>query len=324
MADDEINPRKQAAVDFLQLAISGRIEEACVKYVDMQGRHHNFYFPAGFPALEKAMIANHIQFPPKQLTVRNVLSEGDLVAVHSHIVLEAGGTSMAAVHLFRFDGDKIVELWDIGQSVPPELPNEDGHSRGRTMRKLVFAINVSLDGFADHTVAMADDELHDFFTSWMDTIDAVLFGRATYQLFQSFWPHAPEDTQSTESMIAFAHKINTVPKIVFSNTLRDVDWNNTRLVKKDMVGEVTRLKQEDGGNLSVGGISLIQTFMNLKMVDEYWLLVQPVIWGQGKRLFAGVSDRFDYMLADSKTFRSGVVVLHYSMNQNRARREDHP
>lgn len=179
------------------------------------------------------------------------------------------------------------------------------------MRKLVFSINVSLDGYADHTVAIADDELHDFYTSQMDTLDTVLFGRLTYQLFESFWPLAPGDPQSTKSMVEFAQKINAIPKIVFSNTLDHAGWNNTKLVKGNMVDEVIKLKQGAGKNMSVGGISAAQALMNLSLIDEYWLLVQPVIVGKGSRLFEGVNDRHDLKLVDTKTFHSGVVVLHY-------------
>jgi len=179
------------------------------------------------------------------------------------------------------------------------------------LSKLVFAINVSLDGCADHTVAIADDELHDFYARWMEAIGAVLFGRITYQLLESYWPQAPEDPHSTPSEVAFAGAINAVPKVVFSKTLREVSWNNTRLVNGDMVKEVARLKQEGGKAMSVGGISLIRTLLNLGMIDEYWLLIHPLIWGQGRRLFEGVTERHAARLADSMIFRSGVVVLHY-------------
>jgi predicted SnoaL-like aldol condensation-catalyzing enzyme len=122
----DIQARKQAAVQFLQLVETGDIDKAYQKYVDMQGKHHNPLFPAGFPALKQAMIENHAQFPNKQLTVKNVLGDGDLVAVHSHIVPSPGEKGVAAVHLFRFQGDKIVELWDYGQPVPTDSPNMDG------------------------------------------------------------------------------------------------------------------------------------------------------------------------------------------------------
>jgi dihydrofolate reductase len=179
------------------------------------------------------------------------------------------------------------------------------------MRKLIFSMNISLDGVADHTVAIADDELHNFATRLLESVEAVLFGRVTYQLFESYWPVAHEDPQATKSMLEFAHKINTMPKVVFSKTLQQASWNNTQLVKGDAVKEVLKMKQGTGGSLSLGGISLIQTFMKLKLIDEYWLLVHPVIWGRGRRLFEDGYDRLDLKLVDSQTFKSGVVVLHY-------------
>ncbi len=123
---NNIQARKQAAVQFLHLVMAGQIDEAYRRYVDLRGKHHNPFFPAGFPALRKAMNENHIQFPNKQLTVKNVLGDGDLVAVHSHIVLRPSETGIVAVHLFRFHGDKIVEMWDCGQIVPADSPNKDG------------------------------------------------------------------------------------------------------------------------------------------------------------------------------------------------------
>lgn len=120
------NTLKQAAVEFLQLVVAGRIAEAYEKHVDLHGKHHNFFFPAGFPELQQAMIENHAQFANKQFIVKNVLGDGDLVAVHSHIVLRSGDSGMATVHLFRFHEDKIVEMWDVGQPVPAASPNKDG------------------------------------------------------------------------------------------------------------------------------------------------------------------------------------------------------
>jgi predicted SnoaL-like aldol condensation-catalyzing enzyme len=125
-ANDNIQDRKRTAVEFLQLAVSGKIEAAYEKHVDMQGKHHNVYFGAGFPVLKKAMIENHAQFPAKRLTVRNVLGDGDLVAVHSHLVFGEGEKEMVVVHLFRFSGDRIVEMWDCGQFMPEDFPNKDG------------------------------------------------------------------------------------------------------------------------------------------------------------------------------------------------------
>ncbi len=117
---------KQTAVEFLKLVVGGRINDAYRQYVDMNGKHHNPYFAAGFPSLQQAMIENDRQFPDKQITVHHVLGDGDLVAVHSHVVLKAGEQSFAAVHMFRFSGGKIIEMWDIAQPHPSTLPNADG------------------------------------------------------------------------------------------------------------------------------------------------------------------------------------------------------
>jgi len=117
---------KQAAVDFLRMVVDGHVAEAYRKYVDMQGTHHNAYFPAGFPSLQQAMIDDHTKTPDKRFTVRNVVGEGQFVAVHSRLDFTRDERSYATVHLFRFRGDRIVEMWDIAQSMPLDSPNEDG------------------------------------------------------------------------------------------------------------------------------------------------------------------------------------------------------
>ena len=126
MEDKTTSTRRQAAVQFLQMVVAGDIEEAYRKCVDMKGKHHNFYFPAGFPALQKAMIENHDQFPNKQLFVKKVLEDGDLVAVHSRLILNKEENDMAVLHLFRFEANRIVEMWDIGNTIAADSPNTDG------------------------------------------------------------------------------------------------------------------------------------------------------------------------------------------------------
>jgi predicted SnoaL-like aldol condensation-catalyzing enzyme len=123
---DHAQIHKDSAVQFLKLVVAGRVDEAYQKHVDLRGKHHNPFFTAGFPALQKAMIENNVQFPNKKLTVKHVLSDGELVAVHSHLALRPEEKGVAVVHLFRFEGDRIVEMWDIGQPVPAESPNADG------------------------------------------------------------------------------------------------------------------------------------------------------------------------------------------------------
>ncbi len=185
------------------------------------------------------------------------------------------------------------------------------------MRKIILQMNVSLDGCADHTVAIADDELHEFATRQLDSIDTLLFGRVTYQLMESYWPHAREDPQATGSMIEFADKFNPIPKIVFSKTLREAGGKNTRIISDNVIEEVIKLKRQPGKNLSIGGISICREFMKQGLIDEYLLLVQPVIWGEGRRLFEGLEGRINLKLIDTKTFTSGVVVLRYASGNSK-------
>ncbi len=117
---------KEMAVDFLQLAIAGNIDEAYDSYVNMRGKHHNLYYSADFASLKQGMLENHSQFPNKRLMVKNVLGDGNLVAVHSKLVLKEGEPGMVVVHIFRFENGKIVEMWDVGQAIPAESRNRLG------------------------------------------------------------------------------------------------------------------------------------------------------------------------------------------------------
>ncbi len=126
MTNERASNYKARAVQFLQLVVSGKIDEAYEKYVNLRGKHHNPFFAGGFPALKKAMIENHQQFPNKRLTTKHVLAEGDIVAVHSHIVVKPDEKGLSVVHIFRFENNRIEELWDCGQPIPADSPNADG------------------------------------------------------------------------------------------------------------------------------------------------------------------------------------------------------
>lgn len=120
-----MNP-KEIALQFLKMIEAGNIDDAYQKHAAADGKHHNPFFAAGFPALREGMKENHVQFPNKRIVVKNVIGEDDLVAVHFHVVLNPGDAGIIGVHLFRFQDDKIVELWDCGQPVPDDSPNKDG------------------------------------------------------------------------------------------------------------------------------------------------------------------------------------------------------
>ncbi len=179
------------------------------------------------------------------------------------------------------------------------------------MRKIIFSINITIDGFADHTAGIADDELHDFFTDLLDSADIVLLGRKTYEMMASYWPFADQNPKSTESELRFAEKYNIVSKIVFSKTLKEVKWNNTTLAKSNLIDEVFNLKNQNGKDIFAGSLSIASALAQKNLIDEYWLLIHPVVLGKGKPLFEDLQSKVELKLVETKTFNSGVVVLHY-------------
>jgi len=186
------------------------------------------------------------------------------------------------------------------------------------MRKLIWAINVSVDGFADHTVGTGvDDDLYGFFRDLLDDMDLVVFGRVTYQLMEAAWPNARKDPNATRRTLEFADRFNAIPKVVFSRSLDRAEWNNTRIVHEDMVREVTRLKQQAGKNILVDGISVAQELLGHGMIDEFWFVVHPIVAGKGRRLIDALEDGARLRLLDTRVLGSGAVVLHYENGGSR-------
>ncbi len=179
------------------------------------------------------------------------------------------------------------------------------------MRKVTFSINITIDGFADHTAGIADSELHDFFADLLDSADIVLLGRKTYEMMASYWPFADQDPRNTKSELRFAEKYNSISKLVFSKTLKEVNWTNTTLAKNNLIDEVTKLKNQSGKYIFAGSLSIASALAEKNMIDEYWILVHPIVLGKGKPLFEDLQSRINLKLIETKTFKSGVVVLHY-------------
>jgi predicted SnoaL-like aldol condensation-catalyzing enzyme len=117
---------KDKAIHFLELIIAGKIDEAYELYIEVDGKHHNMYTPAGFGSLQEGMQAAEEQTPNKQFKIRNVFGDNELIAVHSHLIMKPSEPGMATVHMFRFENGKIVEMWDIAQTIPLDMPNNDG------------------------------------------------------------------------------------------------------------------------------------------------------------------------------------------------------
>ena len=181
------------------------------------------------------------------------------------------------------------------------------------MRKLIFAINTTLDGCVDHTKQVADDETHEYFTSLLREVDLGVFGRITYQLMVPFWPEVAKNQSMDKASNEFAKAFVSINKIVFSRTLGSAEDNNTRIVRTNLRDEILKLKQEQGKNILVGGVSIPSQLIELGLVDEYRFVVGPIVAGEGRRLLEGVSlpEGLQLKLVESKIFRSGCVALRY-------------
>lgn len=183
------------------------------------------------------------------------------------------------------------------------------------MRKVIVFNMMTLDGFFEgpnqeidwHNT---DEEFNEFAIEQLATADVLLFGRKTYELMASYWPTPAAVTDDP----IVAGLMNRLPKIVFSKTLSSADWQNTRLVKDNVADEISRLKQQPGKDLFIfGSADLAASLSNLGLIDEYRVIVNPVVLGQGRPLFKGASQQLKLKLLKARTFRSGNVLLYYQL-----------
>jgi len=178
------------------------------------------------------------------------------------------------------------------------------------MKKLFWQMNVTLDSLMegpnqelDSTAEFEDKDFKRYVAEMLNSIDAILLGRVTYELFAGFWPAAtlPE-----------ARRMNELQKIVFSRTLETVEWKNSRLVKGNVADEIAKLKSQPGKEIAVfGSADLASTLMRHGLIDEYRIFVNPVVLGSGTPMFKGIKDRIALKLLQATTMSSGVVALYY-------------
>jgi dihydrofolate reductase len=182
------------------------------------------------------------------------------------------------------------------------------------MRKLIYAINITLDGCCDHTKGIADEETtHEYFTPLMRDVDLFVFGRKTYQLMVPYWPDIAKSHSGTKAENEFADTFDSINRVVFSRSLESAD-GKTRIFPTNLKGEILKLKQEPGKSILVGGVDIPSQLTELGLVDEYRFVVQPIVAGEGRRLLEGMSqpEKLQLKLIDSKTFKSGSVALRYA------------
>jgi dihydrofolate reductase len=181
------------------------------------------------------------------------------------------------------------------------------------MRKLIYSINLTLDGGCDHTNGAPDDDLFEYSTQLVRGADLLVFGRKTYQLMVPYWPDVANNPSETKADREFAETFVSKTKIVFSQSLESAEDKNTTIVRTNLREEVVRLKYEQGKYILVGGVSIPSQLIELGLVDEYRFVFMPIIAGAGRRLLEGISlqEKLRLKLVESTIFRSGFVALRY-------------
>jgi dihydrofolate reductase len=181
------------------------------------------------------------------------------------------------------------------------------------MPKLIAAMNLTLDGYCNHDIMYADDEIHEHYNNLLRNAVILIYGRKTYQLMEAYWPGVVKNPTGNKATDEFGMLINNIPKIVYSRTLTDVSWKNSTLKHEIIKEEILVWKRSttNGKNIVVGSPSLIVELANLNLVDEFQLGVQPIIAGDGLRLFKNISKRIDLELLKTKKFQAGAIMLYY-------------
>jgi dihydrofolate reductase len=178
------------------------------------------------------------------------------------------------------------------------------------MRKVIAAMNMTIDGYCDHTAGLPDEEIHQHYADLLRNAGVALYGRITYQLME-FWRTVLEKPTGDKAMDDFAVAIDGTPKLVFSHTLKSVDWKSAELATKDLETSVLELRQQPGKDIFVCSPSLIVALTQLHLIDEYQLCIHPVIVGSGLPLFKNISEKMILTRVNTKMFGGGSVLHYY-------------
>ena len=181
------------------------------------------------------------------------------------------------------------------------------------MGLLTFSLNITLDGCVDHQEGIADDETHSFFTHLMDEGGAMLWGRVTYEMMESYWPAvARGEVEASPAIKEWAVKLETKPKYVVSATRKNFHWNNTQHIVGDLRTEVQKLKDTTLAGVLLGSGKLAVELDRLDLIDEYIFLVHPRIAGHGPTLYqSGLPSTRQLELVSAKPLRNSAVIMHY-------------
>ena len=188
------------------------------------------------------------------------------------------------------------------------------------MRKIVLTEWITLDGYVagpnndmSFVGQFFDETMGQYESDFLDTGDTVMLGRVTYDSFAGAWPARETDPNTSEDERDYAKRLNAKKKIVFSKTMEKADWNNSEVWKEIDSEKIKALKESDGDDVLIyGSSSIVQQLTNLGLVDEYQLLIHPIVLGSGKPLFKDIKEKKTLKLIGSKSLPSGVILLQYS------------
>ncbi len=181
------------------------------------------------------------------------------------------------------------------------------------MRKVVFGINITADGYCSHEDGIVNNELHQYFTGMLRKTDIILYGRKTYQLMVPYWPDIAKNQSEDEASNEFARVFDSLELLVFSTTLKEISGSKSRIARGTIAEEVNALKNKTGKDIAVGSLSIASQLSDLGLIDEYHFVVHPVVAGKGPRLFESFQSKRSLQLdlVDTKKFQTGVIALHY-------------
>lgn len=172
-------------------------------------------------------------------------------------------------------------------------------------------MNMSLDGFCDHTLITPNYEMTQHYNDLLKESGDLLYGRTTYQLMEDYWPLLVKNPSGDKTEDEFAVLIDNISKVVFSHTLKSVSWKNSRIATRSLEEEIAALRKESGSPIFIGSPGLIAQALELNLVDELQIMVHPLIAGKGLVLFKNISEQINLKLLETKTFNCGAVVLYY-------------
>lgn len=191
------------------------------------------------------------------------------------------------------------------------------HNEDKKMRKLIFFMHTSLDGFVaglkgEMNWIKIDDEIFDFVKTMTDKADTALYGRVTYEMMQNYWPTAGEQPNASKHDKEHSAWYNKVPKVVLSRTISEKGLYNTTVIRDHLAENINKIKNQDGENILIfGSPSASHSLLGLGLIDEFWIFVNSILLGEGIPLFKNVKEMTKLEFIESKTFTCGVIALHY-------------